>query len=166
MAIEVNLTKGYVAVIDDEDAHLAALKWTASVAKNGRVYAYRTVRDGEGKQRNMRLHREVLGLKPGDPLVDHMDGDGLNCRRANLRAVTQSENRRNIAGPYATGSSGFLGVYRHGKGFRARLSVNGETKSFGTYATREAAHAARLAAEAAIWGIQPRRAEAHASTRG
>ncbi len=50
------------------------------------------------------LHREVLGLRPGDGLVaDHLSGDKLDNRRGNLRALTQAQNAQNTRAK--TGSS-------------------------------------------------------------
>lgn len=162
MTIEIQLTRGYVAIIDDEDAYLAEFKWQAAISKGGLVYATRsTPRGALGRQGAVKLHREVLGLKPGDPLVDHRDGDGLNCRRSNLRVSTYAENGRNRAGPRVDNTSGFLGVYRRGRRFRAQIRVDGVDRLLGNFDTPEQAHAARLAAEREFFGIQPRRAEAH-----
>jgi hypothetical protein len=42
------------------------------------------------------LHRLVAGLERGDGLeVDHKDGNGLDCRRSNLRVVTHAQNQQN-----------------------------------------------------------------------
>jgi hypothetical protein len=40
------------------------------------------------------LHRLIMGAPHGLD-VDHKDGDGLNCRRANLRVATRSQNNMN-----------------------------------------------------------------------
>lgn len=162
--IIIPLSRGYVAIVDAADAHLAAFKWCAHV-KRGTVYAVRNVPDGTGKQRMIMLHREVLGLKPGDPLVDHRDGDGLNNRRANLRAVSKRENARNIVGPRVDNTTGYLGVYRDRKRFKASIWADGTYQYLGVHDTAEEAHAARVAAEERLWGTTPRRTEAHAACK-
>lgn len=162
MAITIPLTQGYIALVDECDAHLASHKWYAWISKSGGVYAQRNVRNADGKQRTVTLHREALGLKPGEPPVDHINGDGLDCRRANMRIVSQRENMRNVGGPQANNSTGFLGVYRSGKRFGARIMVDGAMKYLGAFDTPAEANVARLAAERIFWGVQPRRAAAFA----
>jgi hypothetical protein len=78
---EIPLTKGKVAVIDDEDyERVAALKWTYG----GGGYAHR--------RGNVYLHRFILGEVPDGMVVDHINRDKLDNRRANLRITTQSVN--------------------------------------------------------------------------
>jgi hypothetical protein len=81
-------------VIDGDRADLLAFSWYL-IQPNGRqVYAARRGRAGEPKQ--VYLHREVLGLNPGDGLVgDHIEGNTLDNRRCNLRRATHTENQRN-----------------------------------------------------------------------
>jgi hypothetical protein len=157
MTLAIALTQGHVAMIDDEDAHLANQKWFASVRGGGRVYAF------DGKEY---LHRKVLGLKRGGPLVDHINGDGLDCRRENLRVATHKINGRNVAGRQTNNKSGFLGVHRDGSKFEARIWIDGKSRYLGRFSTVEEANDARLAAESNLWGIQPRRACAHEQNKG
>lgn len=162
--IEIRLTRGYVAIIDAEDAHLAAFNWFALTMIDGQTYAARNtpVTDRPGQKQTLAyLHREVLGAPSGSAgKVDHMDGDTMNCRRGNLRAATNADNSRNIGLPRSN-KSGFLGVYFSKAKGKWRAQIN--KKKIGWYATAEAANEARLRAEQKLWGIQPRRAEAHAA---
>lgn len=60
------------------------------------------------------LHRAIMWRVKKSEVVDHIDGDGLNCRRVNLRITTQrrnTQNRRSARGS----SSSFLGVARCGR---------------------------------------------------
>lgn len=156
--IEIPLTKGYVAIIDDEDAHLAALRWHAHVMPGKAVYARRTAH-ADGTKKNVMLHRVIMNAAPGEP-VDHRDGDGLNCRRGNLRIVTASENCMNRRGPRSDNRfSPYLGVY-YSERMDRYLAKIGRTH-LGTFKTPEEANEARLAAEIKLWGVQPRRAHAH-----
>lgn len=157
----IPLTKGYSALIDDEDAHLADVKWHAQVSRSGVVYAVRNAPREDGKQCSLSLHREVLALEPGDgQIVDHRNGNGLDCRRANLCIVTKQENGRNRGGAQPHGTSGFLGVTRQGSRWRAHIKVEGKSKYLGIFQTPEAANLARLKGELEIWGFQPRRLQA------
>ena len=70
------------------------LRWTCD--KDG--YGVRTA-DRNGKRVTLRLHREILGLEPGDPRQgDHVNGDVSDCRRANLRALEPGLNQQNRRG--------------------------------------------------------------------
>lgn len=86
----IQLTKGYVAIVDDEDfERINAHSWYAVVGSQ--VRAARTV------HRKMRyMHYEVLRLDPVAGIeIDHDDRDPLNYRKANLKVVTHTQNMQN-----------------------------------------------------------------------
>ena len=105
------LTRGKVAIIDSSDFHLVRGRKYFAHGRDQLFYAARTENNhATGKNLTVRLHRELLGLKSGDPRhVDHIDGDGLNNTRANLRICTQAENNRNRRSSRWSASK-FLGV--------------------------------------------------------
>ncbi len=119
MTIELPLTKGQVALIDDEFAQLAALKWCALWSPNPRLYyAKRAYWPENGAPRaTMYLHRAVmekhLGRKlASNELVNHIrQTDTLDCRLSNLsaRPVTHAENQHWRTKP-RNNKSGFKGV--------------------------------------------------------
>lgn len=117
------------AIIDAEDAHLAVHRWSLD-----RGYAKRNLPRAGGKQRLVLLHREVLGLAPGDGHeVDHIDGDRLNCRRSNMRIATHAQNGQNRAS--RPGSSPYRGVSwetRRGK-WLAQAMLNGVKHNLGCF---------------------------------
>lgn len=157
--MDIYLENGGIAVIDDEDAHLAQYVWSRVDRPNGVSYAVR--RDSNRNYRPVRMHREVMGFPDGP--VDHINGDGLLNRKSNLRICTQTENARNVSGPTRVNTTGFRGVSivkKTGR-YRARICVDGKKISVGVYATPEEANEARLYAERQTWGITPRRAEFH-----
>lgn len=81
------------AIVDDADFDVLG-RWRWCVCAGG--YAGRTER-AAGGQWTVLLHREILGLRPGDGQeVDHWDLDKLNCRRSNLRVVTHAQNGQNL----------------------------------------------------------------------
>lgn len=83
------------------------------------------------KKNTVRMHRLLMGVKEGE-LVDHIDHNGLNNRRINLRIVTQSQNSQNMKVP-RDGLTGFKGVtfVKNKKLFHARIRVNGKLISGG-----------------------------------
>jgi len=92
------------------------------------------------------MHRVVMNAPP-EKHVDHRDGNALDNRKQNLRLCTNAENIRN-RGKQKNNTTGFCGVKRNGKGFIARIQINGKQLSFGTYSTPE--EAARAYDQAAI----------------
>ena len=80
------------------------------------------------------MHREILGLKPEDPDVDHWDGDGLNNRRGNLRPCTKAQNCCN-RGVSKNNLSGYKGVRRSGTKWTARIRFKRKLKYLGIFPT-------------------------------
>ena len=135
----VPLTQGYEAVIDAADVHLiSGWNWTAQV-KPRNVYAFRTDYSGP-RPRKVWLHR-LIAREPDGLQVDHVDCDGLNNRRRNLRVATHDENARN-ARRAVINTSGFKGVSRMGSKWMARIHLNGKDKYLGCFPNPEDAHAA------------------------
>jgi hypothetical protein len=151
----VPLTQGYEAVIDAADVLLVAgFNWltrtapyTAYAARNGREVL------GERKGKVVFLHQAIFPPKDGF-VIDHIDGDGLNNRRENLRYATKAENGRNSR-KKKNNTSGFKGVYLHRQSGRwqARISTGKPTqRSLGMFSTPEEAHEAYVKASAEMHG--------------
>lgn len=159
--VKIKCTRGMVALVDPEFAYLKKFKWHGR-ERCGIRYASRNEKREDGSYATISLHREVMGLKAGDPFVDHIDGDGLNCRKSNLRIATAEDNARNISGENRSRkTSKYLGVSWDRGAYRACLWVNGRSRHLGRFKTQEEANKARLKAEREEWGITPRRAKAH-----
>jgi hypothetical protein len=80
----VPLTKGFTASIDATDVPIVqGFSWSADVRKTT-VYA---VRRSRREKRVIGIHQAILPAEPG-LTPDHIDGDGLNNRRSNIRAAT------------------------------------------------------------------------------
>lgn len=150
MTSEIPLTQGKVAIVDDEDVErvLASGKWGAS----RRADTWYACRDGPRPRRlKVYMHRVVLGLGPDDPDVDHVDGDGLNNRRSNLRLATASQNLGNQRA--RAHSSRFKGVYRNKQGrWQTQISVEGVKRHLGTFDTEEEAGSVYDAAARSLFG--------------
>ena len=143
MTIEIPLTQGKIALIDEADWELVKdHKWCA-MHGHRTWYAKTSVRREGGKWYTLLMHRLLLGLTDRTVQVDHRDGDGLNNVRANLRACTPAENRRN-SGAYATNTSGLKGVWFHSqaKKWRATICLDGKIKHLGLFASKDEAFAA------------------------
>jgi len=92
----IALTKGYACLIDAEDfdkVMAVAKRWHASTQGSG-IYATTKIRIG-GKQRHQSIHRVVMDA-PSEMLVDHINHDTLDNRKANLRIVTKQQNQCNV----------------------------------------------------------------------
>lgn len=116
---KIKLTQGKFAIVDDSDFEvLNQHGWNAS--KTGR-YFYAT-RDG-GK---VYMHRQIMDTPPGAD-TDHINGDGLDNRRSNLRVCSRSENLRNT-GIGKNNNSGYKGVSwaKDKRKWLAQIMVNGK----------------------------------------
>jgi hypothetical protein len=99
---ELTLTKGYVALLDDEDYEkFKGFSWYADDRpyKTGskQVYARRSHcsrATGEHKHWTTLLHREIMNAPPRKP-IDHINGNSLDCRKENMRFATPSQNQAN-----------------------------------------------------------------------
>lgn len=143
---EIPLTRGMVALVEDADyERLATHKWCANHYAPDHWYAVRNVKVGGGKQRTILMHREVLGTDA--PCVDHINGDGLDNRRSNLRPATRAQNAR--YSPSVLGhSSRFKGVHWSNgrKRWLARIHVCKQPIYLGVFVTEEEAAVAYDAA--------------------
>lgn len=115
--------------------------------KNNHLKSYvRVVIDSK----NYMLHRVIWKYLYGDepPQIDHIDGNGLNNRRDNLRASDAVSNQRNKRLP-SSNKSGCIGVSkRSGRNkWRAAIKVNGKTIELGSFINFEDAVTARKSAE-------------------
>lgn len=161
MTITIELTKGQVTLIDDIDADLADFKWSASPVNAGvnDYYAAGKITKA-GKKQKVRayLHRVILERIEGRPLVkteltDHINGDKLDNRRANLRISTYSQNQHN-QGRRNDNKSGYKGVYWHSRRMKwiAQIGLNGHIKRIGQFDTPELAYAAYCQVAAELHG--------------
>ena len=133
-AVRVPLTKGLFALVDSADLDLVAgFSWHAKSKRSqpGRYYAQTTERTPTGKPVTFTLHRLLLDAKPGE-VVDHLNGDGLDNRRANLRLCTSRENSSNVVFSKRQKLGGFKGVTWNKAANKWQASCcSGEIKSNG-----------------------------------
>ena len=147
----LELTKGCWVTIDDQDIPIIIRgSWYANVAANGMVYARRSWREG-GVRKSEFLHRAIIGAKKGD-LVDHLDGNPMNCRRSNLRIVNHNQNGTNKRTYSKHGFKGIKFMEGRTKPWATVVSVNGKTKTIGYFLTKEEAAEAYDAAVRKLLG--------------
>lgn len=149
----VPLTQGYEAVIDAVDAPLVDNhNWCASVKKHN-VYAMRKETCGvTGKRVNVFMHREIAAPSL-DEQVGHVNHDGLDNRRENLRACSPTENARNrrLRSDNRVGLKG-VAWHKGKKKWRSRIRISGVEKFLGYFDCPEKAHAAYLRAAEDLFG--------------
>lgn len=136
MTKQIPLTQGKVTIIDDEDfARFGSVKWRVMTIR-GKWYALRTAGMRPFRHTEL-LHRAILNAAK-DIDVDHINGDTLDNRRANLRLATNAENLRN-RGKNKNNTSGYKGVTwdKYRQKWQARIKVNGKLLDLGRFETAE-----------------------------
>ncbi|KKN79020.1 hypothetical protein LCGC14_0344960 [marine sediment metagenome] len=157
---EIELTKGYVVKVDDEDYDwLMTYSWHALESSNeikrrrlrDRVVARAAVRvnlpNGRYAYEVVYMHRLIMKAKPKEQ-VDHKNHDTLDNRRENLRIVTNQQNSWNSRGAKSFNgkptSSRFKGVYRKVCKYKgepkykywvSKIRVNGKEITLGHFKT-------------------------------
>jgi hypothetical protein len=153
--MEIPLTRGMVAVIDDEDyALVKPYRWKAHRSNSGWYAAARVqipcTIPGQYKAIRVWMHR-LIAQPPSTMLVDHRNHDTLDNRRANLRAVTRSQNQQNRRGATVRSATGVRGVYldkRWGR-FVAQTTIDGKIRQVGRFSSLDEAATAVRAFRAA-----------------
>jgi hypothetical protein len=146
--MQVQLTQGKVAHVDDADRHTVqnhAWKGTRE-QKRGVWYAYAVIGG-----RTVYMHRFLTGAMPGQE-VDHVNGDGLDNRRANLRVCSRQANSWN-GKKRCRSSSRYKGVTRRPSGrWHARINVDAKQIHLGSFACEDMAAEAYDGAARKLYG--------------
>lgn len=135
----------YSAIVDECDADLMAYGWTADI-KKATCYAHRKITVQGGSVTNQ-MHRVIMERVVGrslsrDEKIDHINGNGLDNRRENLRVCSHSQNLMN-RGKNSVNSTGYKGVYRASKNkWRAIITCDYKEYYLGTFNTPEEAYRA------------------------
>lgn len=134
----IHLPKGKISIIDDDCfEYVNRHKWYA--AWNGRKwYVVRHARKSEQYPTAIvYLHRFIMGVTDRHVYIDHINGDGLDCRRDNMRLCTNYQNLFNRGKQKSNKLGGFKGVtFDKARGkFMARITRNGETFNLGRFNT-------------------------------
>lgn len=132
---EIPLGKGRVALVDPDDYDmLIDYGWHCAGSKN-HLYAATQVQLPDGKEKSIQMHRMIMNTPDGMD-TDHINGNGLDNRKSNLRISTHQENMRNRRKRSKYKGIDFIkkrGVYG------ARIKVDGKTHHFGYFISDVAA---------------------------
>ena len=137
---------GLVALVDDEDfERINNYHWRVNEYGGMAIKKYRAqtqIYKSPGKNKKIKMHRMVLGLTDPNIKVDHIDGNGLNNQKSNLRICTMAQNGCNMLKPN-NNTSGYKGVYFRKDGrpkpWFAAIMVNYKSIRIGSYLTKEEA---------------------------
>lgn len=147
----VTLTKGFSAVVDDEDYDrvLALGSWKAHRPRY--VWYGEITIGGRDNKQSIQMHRFILNA-PNGLDVDHRDCDGLNNQKSNLRLATRSQNLANR--PRCHSQTGYRGVQPEHKSSRfiAQITVNKKRIWLGNFASAVEAARAYDAVAIQIYG--------------
>ena len=141
---QIELTQGLFALVNEEDfEYLNKEKWCAmNLKKADKIYAVR-----RHKNKIVYMHRVILNPEKG-MVIDHIDRNGLNNTRDNIRACTPSQNQANRRVWIKKTSSRFLGVIKHQNGWLSSITKNRIRMTIGCF--KDEIEAAKAYNEAAI----------------
>jgi hypothetical protein len=154
--MKLQTNNGYFYEIDEEDAEIVGLyNWYGWKSRrrnsNGEIkfHSAYIVANHYHDNTNTRIfmHRVIMNV-PNGIEIDHVNGDGLDNRKINLRLCSRGQNNKNVS-KRIDNRSGFKGVKWHKqfKKWHARIKNNGKRYSLGLYETKtEAAIAYNKAA--------------------
>ena len=136
----IPLTQGRFAIVDPQDyQRLSKYKWRLCRTRGKNVlYAERSIRLPGGKYSRLLMHRQLIAT-PDGYVIDHINGCGLDNRRANLRLATVAQNAWNSK--KRNPRSGYKGVWFAGdKGlWRAAIVCHGRRIHLGYFKDKIAA---------------------------
>lgn len=136
MTKEIVLSQGVICLVDDEDYDkVLSYSWNG-ILNNGHWYAYGYIPGGGRNSKQVLMHRlimDVLEDKSG-LVVDHINRDGLDNRKENLRLVPHGMNIHNSK-LSKRNTSGYRGVsYRKRRShYEAAISIDGNSIHLGCF---------------------------------
>ena len=151
--MEIPLTNGGVAIIDDTDYELVRFKkWHKCKPPNSSTfYAYMRPTTA-GVRKRVAMHRLLMGDSANGLKVDHANFNGLDNRRSNLRVVTNSQSNayRKVS---RNNHCGLKGVRLGGAGrWRASIRIDGKLMHLGMFSSPFRAAIAYDEAAVKHWG--------------
>ena len=112
------------------------------------------------KRKNLKLHKLITGTNKTQ-IIDHINRNKLDNRKANLRVCSIQENSFN-AGLSKNNTSGYNGVFWNSdkKKWCARIGVNKKEIFLGYFNNKKEAHQKRIDAEKLYYGeFAPKRSD-------
>lgn len=148
---EIPLTKGAVAIVDDEDyERISEHSWAINPMGG---YAVRKGNKNRGEPRTIQMHREILQA-PAGLQIDHINGNTLDNRKENLRFADVQKNAFNRGKPAVSCTSIYKGVCKRKNrpNWKARIKYNDRHVELGTYVDEAYAAAVYNFAAAIFFG--------------
>lgn len=131
----IPLSQGKFTIVDPDDyERLSRDKWYAAKGHNT-FYAIRGKwSKRERKRVEIRMHRVIM-RPPADLCVDHINHNGLDNRKANLRLATYAQNVHNRKKFAKPATSKYKGVSWHNSNRRwsAAIQINGKRMHLGSF---------------------------------
>jgi len=138
---KIKLYNGELTLVDDEDfERLNKFRWHLQGPKTKRTrYVSRTIRIPPNSSQSIKMHREIMNAKKGQ-VVDHIDHNGLNNQKSNLRICTRFQNCHNRL-PNRNATSEYKGVskIRNKNFWIANISYNRKPYYLGIHRTEKEA---------------------------
>ncbi len=135
----IELTQGKYALVDDEDyEYVLCYKWHTLKSKKN-YYAVTALEMGNGKKFTINMHNFVTE-NPQGSLLDHINRNGLDNRKANLRKCSYAQNSLNRRLDKLKNKTGYRGVYlseyKNKRKFTSYLKVNGSVLYLGIFESK------------------------------
>ena len=130
----IPLTRGKYTIVDlDDFERLTKYKWLAAPGTRT-FYAARHIYLRSGKTKYIPMHRDIVN-PPDGIFVDHINQNGLDNRKSNLRLATRVQNAWNRPKTKRNAWSKYKGVCYHkrDKKWQAKIVLNGQAKHLGTF---------------------------------
>ena len=125
LIIESKTHGTFEVLLDDEDYEwVSKYKWSLlkdRSRKREAFYVGRNLRQPDGKRKRILLHREIMNT-PRGLVTDHLNGNGLDNRRANLSVCTDMENQQRKRS-HIDSTSKFVGVQRSKPGSKNHKKI-------------------------------------------
>lgn len=129
----IKLTQNKETMVDDGDFEwLSKYDWRYNYGSYGGEYAVTAI-----NQKTVRIHRLIMNAQAGQEM-DHINGNGLDNRRENLRFCSRTENNRN-RGRQKLAASGYKGVSKRKNRWKAWITLDSKQIHIGMYSMKEEA---------------------------
>lgn len=151
--IEIPLTQGKIALIDDEDFVIVSKhKWYYAQESKNYGRAKTNIKKENGRGTTLKMHTLIMRPPKGFE-VDHINHNPLDNRRSNLRVVTRSQNQKNM-NKMSTNKSGYKGVSHHKKSNKWQVHImnNGNRVYLGLFVDLKVAAEAYNKAALELYG--------------